>query len=265
MKNDFEILLIDDDDLCLPTFQQFFQRIDAQVLLLSDEEKALKQIKNTVPLLFLISLKLACAKEWNLLKELNQTVMPIIGLVDNDDPALMQEGKKRGISGYLVKPLDLYQLNAYFPVILFNAWSGSDTEKYKKERRFCSDRRDLSIGRRRLDQLEKIDNSGPDETLFHFGPFIIDTLKKHITRSGNIIELSPKEYNLFFLLLKNKERVVTTEEIIAQIWPKSHRASEEDVKQYIYLLRKKIELDPSHPCFIQTLKGFGYMLSYPEA
>ena len=99
-----------------------------------------------------------------------------------------------------------------------------------------------------------------EESIITAGPFTIDKAKKCVYRDQNNLKLSPKEYALFLLLLKNKNQVLSISDIISSIWSENGRATEEDVKQYIYKLRKKIEENPTHPCAIQTQKEFGYML-----
>ena len=73
--------------------------------------------------------------------------------------------------------------------------------------------------------------------------------------------LSPKEYDLFKLLATDPGRVFSNQEIIDHLWPAPSRADSNDVKQYIHLLRNKIEEKPTHPRWIKTVKGFGYKLA----
>lgn len=75
------------------------------------------------------------------------------------------------------------------------------------------------------------------------------------------LELTAKEFKLFMLLVQVSEQVWSTEKIIAQIWPNTHRANKSDLYQYMHLLRKKIERDPDHPQWILTVKGVGYRLN----
>ena len=67
-------------------------------------------------------------------------------------------------------------------------------------------------------------------------------------------------FYLLALLARDFGRVFTNEEIIAELWGSDSRATSADVKQYVYQLRSKIELDPHAPQLIQNVKGFGYKL-----
>jgi len=86
----------------------------------------------------------------------------------------------------------------------------------------------------------------------------IDDARKSVTVHGEEIQLSPKEYLLLTLLTSEAGRVFSNEEIRHRLWPSDHYASEQDVQKYVYLLRKKLEADPSAPKILLTVRGFGY-------
>jgi len=89
----------------------------------------------------------------------------------------------------------------------------------------------------------------------------IDDLRKIVVLRGNEVTLSPKEFALLKLLASHPGRVFSREDILAELWPKSHYATAQDVQKYVYLLRKRIERDPSNPEYILTVRGFGYRLA----
>ena len=86
-------------------------------------------------------------------------------------------------------------------------------------------------------------------------------MRKVIVLRGKEVTLSPKEYALVGLLFSEPGRVFSRQEILSRLWPDSRYATFQDVQKYIYLLRKKLEDDPSHPKFILTVRGFGYRLA----
>ncbi|HEX6971185.1 MAG TPA: winged helix-turn-helix domain-containing protein, partial [Limnochordia bacterium] len=70
----------------------------------------------------------------------------------------------------------------------------------------------------------------------------------------------PKEYELLRLLASQPGRVFSTAEILRAVWPERCDVSGlEDVKKYIYFLRRRLH-DHSHPLIVQTVRGFGYKL-----
>ena len=94
----------------------------------------------------------------------------------------------------------------------------------------------------------------------------IDDLRKQVSIQGRTISLSPKEYQLLKLLASSPGRVFTSDEILLELWPETVEPDErtyadgQDVQKYVYLLRKKLEIDPKDPEFIVTVRGFGYRL-----
>lgn len=94
----------------------------------------------------------------------------------------------------------------------------------------------------------------------------IDDLRKQVSIQGRTISLSPKEYQLLKLLASSPGRVFTSEEILFELWPTPEEsegktyADGQDVQKYVYLLRKKLEIDPKEPELVVTVRGFGYRL-----
>jgi len=89
----------------------------------------------------------------------------------------------------------------------------------------------------------------------------INDASKEVWVQGRKVLLSPKEYILLKLLASEPGKVFSNEEIRVHLWPNSHYASTQDVQKYAYLLRKKLEEDPSHPKRVVTVRGFGYHLA----
>jgi DNA-binding response OmpR family regulator len=94
----------------------------------------------------------------------------------------------------------------------------------------------------------------------------IDDLRKQVIIEGRTIRLSPKEYQLLKLLASSPGRVFTPKEILDELWaPDPHTdqrtyADGQDVQKYVYLLRKKLEIDAQDPKLVLTVRGFGYRL-----
>jgi DNA-binding response OmpR family regulator len=93
----------------------------------------------------------------------------------------------------------------------------------------------------------------------------VNDFLKRVVIDGKVINLSPKEYELFRFMFMHADRVLSTQEIIDHLWPDLQRASASDVHQYIHTLRRKVEADPNHPRCIVTVRGFGYQLVIPQA
>lgn len=89
----------------------------------------------------------------------------------------------------------------------------------------------------------------------------LDEPQKRILLRGEEVELSPREFELLKLLASEPGRVFSNREILEAVWQGRGFATSKDVKQYVYLLRRKLEEDPKHPRLILTVRGFGYKLN----
>ena len=91
-----------------------------------------------------------------------------------------------------------------------------------------------------------------------YGSLKLDTKGKKLYKNDAEIYLTKKEYNLFYLLLVNKEIVVSREKILEEVWGFDYEGEEKIVDVYINSLRKKI--DEGNEKYIHTARGFGYIL-----
>jgi DNA-binding winged helix-turn-helix (wHTH) protein len=103
-------------------------------------------------------------------------------------------------------------------------------------------------------------NLAPTRSRIEAGPLRIDGASKEVKLRQTRVDLSPKEYDLINLLASEPDRVFSNREILERVWADGYGATAKDVKQYIYLLRKKLESDPENPGLIVTVRGFGYKL-----
>lgn len=96
------------------------------------------------------------------------------------------------------------------------------------------------------------------------GPLILDDRKKQVSLHGRTLFLPPKPFQLLALLIREQGRVLCEAEIVQTLWPDAELADSRDVRQCIYLLRKKLDtiLDGAGAC-VANVKGFGYQFD-PE-
>jgi DNA-binding response OmpR family regulator len=99
----------------------------------------------------------------------------------------------------------------------------------------------------------------PQPVRLHAGNLTLDTATREVTRAGNQIALTPREYNLLTLLMRNKGRVLSRSSIVEAVWGYNAEIEENTLDVFIRLLRNKIDV-PGNPRLIRTVRGVGYAL-----
>jgi DNA-binding winged helix-turn-helix (wHTH) protein len=91
------------------------------------------------------------------------------------------------------------------------------------------------------------------------GPLVLDEHSKKVTLHGTAVYVPPKPFQLLALLIQENGRVLKEEEIVAILWPEADLADSRDVRQCVYLLRKRLDdtVAGAGAC-ISNVKGFGY-------
>ncbi|WP_112960795.1 response regulator [Agrobacterium sp. fls2-241-TYG-188a] len=89
---------------------------------------------------------------------------------------------------------------------------------------------------------------------------VIDVVQRIVSRNGQSIRLTPKEYDLLALLSHHAGRVVTHRTLLTSVWGPAHEEDLHYLRVFIGQLRQKIEKDPAQPKIVQTEPGVGYRL-----
>ena len=126
-----------------------------------------------------------------------------------------------GANDYLIKPFDFQELKARIRALL---------------------RRDF--------------NSKP--TILSQGDFTVDPALHRVQYQGNEIPLTLKEYAIFGYLVRNCDRIVSSEELLEHIWNEEADPFSDVMRVHIYSLRKKLSAATNGMTVIQTIKGAGY-------
>lgn len=104
-------------------------------------------------------------------------------------------------------------------------------------------------------------NSGGDtHSTIKMGEFEVNPHTRTVYKKGRDLQLTRKEFELFTLLMGERDEICSVETILGQLWPDTPRASKSDLYQYVHTLRKKVEHDPCQPQCLLTIKGVGYQL-----
>jgi len=100
------------------------------------------------------------------------------------------------------------------------------------------------------------------ETLsFDSGVLEIDTVRREVRRDGETVDLTPNEYRLLVTLSRYPGRVYSRFELISHVQGYDYEGYERTIDAHVKNLRKKIEPDPKHPRYVETVFGMGYRLT----
>jgi two-component system KDP operon response regulator KdpE len=99
-----------------------------------------------------------------------------------------------------------------------------------------------------------------EASVLELGELRIDHARREVTRSGELVHLTPIEYKLLSLLAQHAGKVLTHRQILNEVWGPAYASHSHYVRVHMAELRKKIEPEPSRPRFLLTEPGVGYRL-----
>lgn len=111
-----------------------------------------------------------------------------------------------------------------------------------------------------LRRLELSKDNSLNGNVFSAGRLTINDDKKEVLTDGEEIKLTPYEYGIILLLLKNKGIVFTSEEIYENVWEAPPYDVKKIVSVHISRLREKVEINPRRPDLIKSVYGMGYKI-----
>jgi two-component system KDP operon response regulator KdpE len=113
------------------------------------------------------------------------------------------------------------------------------------------------LARLRVALRHRLQDQGA-EPVVTAGDLTIDLVKRLVTRAGEQIRLSPREYNLLAQLVRGAGKVVTHRQLLTAVWGPAHVEDVQYLRVFVGQLRQKIEPDPSAPSLILTEPSVGY-------
>ena len=154
--------------------------------------------------------------------------LPVILLTAKGDEISKVVGLEVGSDDYLVKPFGIHELLARIKAVLRRSDGSFVVKEIEKEEKIV------------VDYLE------------------INYLRRTVTINGELVELSYKEFELLYLLAKNRGIVFTRDNLLEKVWGYDYIGETRTVDVHVSNLRKKIEQDESCPIYIKTVRGMGY-------
>jgi len=106
---------------------------------------------------------------------------------------------------------------------------------------------------RRGERLDSV-----EARIFSFGEVNIDLARHEVTRAGEAVHLTPREYHLLATLIAQRGRVLTQRQLLAEVWGPGYASCGHYLRVYVGRLRHKLESNPTRPRHLLTELGVGY-------
>jgi len=116
----------------------------------------------------------------------------------------------------------------------------------------------------RIRALARRTPTATDEPVVTFGDVIVDLAAHLVTRGGAAVRLTPTEWRLLEVLVRNPDRLVTRETLLTEVWGPQYTTDTGYLRLYLAQLRKKLEAEPGKPRYLLTEAGMGYRFAPSE-
>ena len=100
--------------------------------------------------------------------------------------------------------------------------------------------------------------SETDQPVIETDAFTVDLASKKVTKDGAEVHLTPTEWGMLEVLVRNRGKLVGREELLKEVWGPAYATETHYLRVYLAQLRRKLEGDPSHPKHLLTESGMGY-------
>lgn len=218
------ILLVDDEPALREMVGDMLRSDGYTVVTAANCREAMSVFEESVPDAVLLDVMLPDGDGFSLFRSLRaQRDVPVLFLSARDEDSARLEGLGLGADDYITKPFLLHELHLRLRAVL-----------------------------RRVYHLEEQS---------HLGNVTILWGKGIVVKNGKEITLTAKEWSLLKKLWDNRGNIVTTDALCAALWDGPLVGYENTLMVHVRRLREKIEIDPSCPRHLLTVRGLGYRLS----
>ena len=222
-----KVLVVEDEKAIVDILKFNLEREGFDVVTACDGEAGLDMFHLESPDLLLLDIMMPKMDGLTLCKKIRETSsVPIIMLTARAEEVDKVLGLEFGADDYITKPFGVRELIA---------------------------RVKANLRRQTMDKPVE-DNS----QILKFNNFVIDINKYEVTKSGETIDLTIREYELLKFLANQKHQIFSREQLLEQVWGYEYYGDVRTVDVTVRRLREKIEDTPSKPSLIMTKRGIGY-------
>ena len=246
----YKVLMIDDDEVIAQSTAEYFNMFDIKTAYVTGFEEAVDFLEKEQVSLLLLDINLGNKSGFELCKRVRENYdMPIlfISARTSDDDVLT--ALNIGGDDYIKKPYTLNILLAKVKAILSRYEKAKELAEYVANKEQSHDENTgMEI------QMNKVNGC-----IRLTEVIMLDTNLHKLKKGEEQISLKAMEYKMLLYLLENRNRVVTKEELLKNVW-NDEFIGEGTLSVHIRHLREKIETDPKNPEIIKTVWGVGYMI-----
>ncbi|MGM9986852.1 MAG: response regulator YycF [Bacillaceae bacterium] len=229
-----KILIVDDERPIADILKFNLEKEGYETVCAYDGEEAIEKVHKELPDLIILDIMLPYKDGLEVCREVRKTYdVPIIMLTAKDSEIDKVLGLELGADDYVTKPFSTRELLARVKVNL-----------------------------RRQAQVITVEKEENPELIV--GPLVINPSSYTVTKRGENVELTHREFELLHYLAKHMGQVATREHLLQTVWGYDYFGDVRTVDVTIRRLREKIEDNSSHPTIIVTRRGVGYYLRDPE-
>lgn len=223
-----KIMVVDDEESLVRLITYNLNKEGYKTIYAYDGNEAWRRIKEENPDLIILDLMLPGKDGLEICRDLraDNIKIPIIMLTARDDEVDKVVGLELGADDYVTKPFSVRELTARVKAVLRRNTVAIDVHE---------DNEELTVGR-----------------------FTVKPDCYEIYFSGELLDLTLKEYELLVLLLRNKGRVLKRDYLLEVLWDYVGGVNTRVLDVHISKLREKIETDSKNPRYIRTVRGLGY-------
>lgn len=231
-----KILIVDDEKPISDIVKFNLEKEGFEVVTAYDGEEALQKVEEENPDLIVLDLMLPKIDGLEVCREVRKTRdTPIIMVTAKDQEIDKVLGLELGADDYVTKPFSNRELVARVKANVRRQTSNQNAEPAKE------DTNDIEVG----------------DLIVHPDAYIV-------SKRGETIELTHREFELLHYLAQHIGQVMTREHLLETVWGYDYFGDVRTVDVTVRRLREKIEDSPSHPNFLVTRRGVGYYLRSPE-
>lgn len=227
----YTVLVCDDDKEIVEAIEIYLSQEGYQILKAYDGEQALKVLSEEKVDLLVIDVMMPRLDGIRATLKIREKLsLPIIILSAKSEDSDKILGLNIGADDYVTKPFNPLELVARVKSQL-----------------------------RRYTQLGGT-AQGPKEQVYEVGGLRINDDLKEVTVDGEYVKLTPIEYNILLLLMKNQGKVFSINQIYESIWNEEAIGADNTVAVHIRHIREKIEINPKEPRYLKVVWGVGYKI-----